>query len=423
MLSVSQPGAGYRRYDAHFAAAEATANQYAGLARGKSPSHALAAFKRAAPHLGINSRIVHLLDLLFAWTKPQDWEERRQPIVWPKNETLAEAMGIEIRQLQNLMKQAVALRLVSHVDSPNGHRGGVRESDGHIRWAYGIDLRPIGTRMAEFAKAAEEGLAERRLRDDLRRRLTIARKSIAQLAQTAIDNGFGGCDWLAEVETARMAAEHVQGSRELGRLSAVVEQIELRKRKVHVAFAAAMALSDEAQQQPTSVDMSVDNAPTDEADCMDYTTTTNLQTAKADIRIGLAGKSSGGELGETETTPSTRVEEDMDKYGIGIDFIAKACKEITWQLDYGQRTWAEVFAIAEDLAACNFINANTWGEACRIMGRRGAAAAMIAIAHKEYLGLVKSPGGYLRGMTKRAMIGELHLGRTYHGIKEGSSIQ
>lgn len=423
MLSVSQPGAGYRRYDAHFAAAEATANRFAGLACGKSHSQALAAFKRAAPHLGIAPRVVHLLDLLFAWTKPQDWEAGRQPIVWAKNETLAEAMGIEIRQLQNLLKRAVALRLVSHVDSPNGHRGGVREPDGHIRWAYGIDLRPIGTRMAEFAQAAEEGSAERRMRDALRRRLTIARKSIAQLAQTALDNGFTGCDWLEEVETARMAAEHVRGSREVSRLATIVEQLELRKRRVHAAFAAALATSEGASAPLPAASNLVDITPTDEAECMDYTTTNHLQSAEAGIRKGSARKSSG--VSDTASGPkaNTRVEEDLDKYGIDIDFIAKACKEITWQLDYGRRTWTEVIAIAEELAACNFVNASTWGEACRIMGRRGAAAAMIAVAHKEHLGIVESPGGYLRGMTKRALAGELHLGRTFHGIKEGATVQ
>ena len=422
MLSVSQPGAGYRRYDSHFAAAEATAQRFNGLALGKTHPQALAAFKRAAPFLGINSRVVHLVDLLFAWTKPQDWEAGRQPIVWPKNETLAEALGIEVRQLQNLMKQAVALQLVSHVDSPNGHRGGVRDTDGHIRWAYGIDLRPIGTRMADFMVAAEEGSAERRTRDELRRRLTIARKSIAQLSQTAIDGGFVGCDWIEEVETARMAAEHVRGSRNVDLLTATVEQLELRKRRVHAAFTAALAGCEEGLSSVSASDCSVDNAPTVEIECMDYTTTNHLKTAKAEIRIGFAEKSSG-EAAAPGPKPNTRVEDDLDRYGIDIDFISSACKEITWQLDYGRRTWVEVAAIADELAACHFVNSNTWGEACRIMGRRGAAAAMIAIAHKEYLGLVESPGGYLRGMTKRALAGELHLGRTFHGIKEGATVQ
>ncbi|WP_069337689.1 plasmid replication protein RepC [Sphingobium yanoikuyae] len=421
MLSVPQPGAGYRRYDAHFAAAESTAQQFSGLSGRKKHSHALAAFKRAAPHIGAGARIVHLIDLLFAWTRPQDWEPGRQPLVWPSNERLAEEMGIEVRQVQNLLRRAIVLRLIVPKDSPNGHRGGVRGDDGHIKWGYGFDLRPIGARMMEFTEIAEHAAAVRRERQELRRRLTIARKTVAQLAQTALEQDLTGCNWLEEVETARMIADHARGVQELDDLARLVNQLELRKRRVHAAFIGAATASERNEEAQKTVDVRMDITPTDEENCTHYTTTTDLQPAKAEIRNEPSRGSSRED--RSSTSASSKVEEELEKYGIDVEFIGKACAPICWELDLGTRTWHDLIAIAERQAAFHFINDNTWREACRIMGRRGATAAMIAIAQKESEGQVQNPGGYLRAMTQRAVIGELHLGRTFHGLREAATIQ
>src|SRR3546814_10284445 len=151
----------------------------------------------------------------------------------------------------------------------------------------------------------------------------------------------------------------------------------------------------------------MDIAPTDEADCTHYTTTTHPLPAKAEIRNGLAGGSSGD--GGASFAPASRVEADLDKYGIDVAFISKACGEICWELELGDQTWRDLIAIAEHQAQCLFINNHTWREACRIMGRRGAAAAMIAVAHKESEGQVTNAGGYLRAMTQRSA--ERRLGK------------
>ena len=47
------------------------------------PGQLLAAFKAAAPQLGMSPRLVHAVDWLFRFTQPQDWERGGRPIVWP----------------------------------------------------------------------------------------------------------------------------------------------------------------------------------------------------------------------------------------------------------------------------------------------------------------------------------------------------
>jgi len=76
--------------------------------------------------------------------------------------------------------------------------------------------------------------------------------------------------------------------------------------------------------------------------------------------------------------------------------------------------------IAERVACRNGILGHAWLEARRVMGDRGAAAAVIATVHEHRGGEVPSPGAYLRGMTAKAAAGELQLGQTFHGLREAA---
>src|SRR3546814_20540744 len=92
----------------------------------------------------------------------------------------------------------------------------------------------------------------------------------------------------------------------------------------------------------------MDIAPTDEADCTHYTTTTHPLPAKAEIRNGLAGGSSGD--GGASFAPASRVEADLDTYGIAVAFISKACGEICWELELGDQKWRDLIALNEQPA-------------------------------------------------------------------------
>ncbi len=415
-MSFVQVAAGYRRYDAFLAAAEAVSKQFAGLPPKIAPGQALAAFKRAARHIGASPRLVQLVDILFSWTKPQDWEAGRTPLVWPKNETLADAMGLEIRQVQNLLRQAVTLRLLSHRDSANGHRGGRRDERGVIVRGYGIDLSPIGVRYPEFRQLAEAAALEARRRDECRRRLTIARKSIYQIAQAALDQGLSGANWLEEIELARMAAHHARGLRDIEQLASIAERLEDRRASVHAAFSRAIAELISATKPLENNQDSVEITPAAATDYTHNRTTNPLQPAFAGLRNGFRGKGSGYDV--RLLAPQSNVEVDLERYGVDVDFVGKVCAELTWELEFGRRTWGDLVRIAERTALQNGITGHAWSEACRVMGEKGAAAAVIATVHKHRTGEVRVPGAYLRGMTGKALSGELNLGRTFHGLRE-----
>src|SRR3954464_4492613 len=187
---------GFRRLTPGSLKVDRVAERFSGLPEGATvPGQLLAAFKAAAPHLGIAPRLVHALDWLFRFTQPQDWHKDSRPIVWPSARMQQEALGLSPTQVKETNRQLIDLGLVTMKDSPNGKRYGTRDPKGRIVEAYGFDLAPIAMRHAEFVRLDAEGRAECRAMGRLRRRATIARKGIVQILETAAEYGFTDKAW------------------------------------------------------------------------------------------------------------------------------------------------------------------------------------------------------------------------------------
>ena len=412
MAAAQSPGRGLRRFDEHAAKATRLVEQFSGLETGVAPSNALAALKRAAPSMDVPLRVVSVIDLLFAWTKPQDWQSGRIPVVWPSNDLLAQKLGVTVRQVQKLLNQAQAFGLISFRDSPNGHRGGRRGIEGFITWGYGIVLAPIGTRFQEFVARAAKGAAEDAALTVLRKRLAAARRNIRALAQTAFDGDLHDLKAGDELALALMATDQMRRVRDADLLMSCVEQIEERAQRLGEAVSARIVVQG-------SCSFYNDSSCSDAHHDVDSTTTNQLQSAKADTCSGLA-KNSSEDGDALPSQPQTAVDEDLEKHGVDPGFIVSIAPELCSDLLYRNGSWGEVVATAERLAGQSGISNHAFEEACRIMGQRGAAASVIATVQKYRRGEVRRPGAYLRGMSSKAGKGELNLGRTLHGLKDTS---
>lgn len=406
----ANPGRGLRAYTAEAAAACRLTDAFRGLDGGVSKSAVLGALKRACVYMGVPLNVVSLVDLLFKYTRDVDWRGGQVPIVWPSNEELARAMSLTVRQLQNLLKQAQGLGLLSFRDSPNGKRGGCRNADGAIIWAYGIVLAPIGTRYAEFEERARIGASEDARLKLLRKRLEAGRRRIRTLAQAAIDAGYARQEGLEAMEVALLATRQMRQVRDPGLYAACIESVEQRGQQL----AALLDARFEAMQGKESAE---NIARWHEADCTHSTSTNELPTAKADTCSSLAEKRSGG--GDV-VLPAAKVEEDMTAHGVGLGFISELAYELCPTLPFGDDacSWGEVVSAAERLSHQAGISGHAFHEAVRTMGQRGAAASVIVTLQKYRRGDVHRPGAYLRGMSRKAAEGSLKLGPTLHGLRD-----
>ena len=85
-ISTARGPNGLRRLSLAMLATGKLAEDFKGTTEGQGatrPGQVLAAFKGAAPHLGLSPRVVHAIDWLFSFTQPQDWHEGSRPVVWP----------------------------------------------------------------------------------------------------------------------------------------------------------------------------------------------------------------------------------------------------------------------------------------------------------------------------------------------------
>jgi len=111
---------GFRRLTPGLLKVDRTAESFSGLPNGVTMhGQLLAAFKGAAPSLGLSPRLVHAIDWLFRFTMPQDWGRGGRPIVWPSASTEQEALGLSPTRTKAINRALIeAGRVVG--SPPNG---------------------------------------------------------------------------------------------------------------------------------------------------------------------------------------------------------------------------------------------------------------------------------------------------------------
>src|SRR4051812_1512915 len=224
---------GFRRLTPSLLRADHTANAFAGLPDGVTGlGQLLAAFKAAAPRLGLSARLVHAVDWLFRFTQLQDWGRGGRPLVWPSASMQQEALGLSATRVKAINRALIEAGLVTMRDSPNGKSYGRRDPRGNIVEAYGFDLSPLAARHTEFIRLAGEARAERELVGRLRRRATIARKGIAQILETVAEYGLAGEEW---TRLARDTHELTRALRNLDRPETMALGVERLERRQNVA--------------------------------------------------------------------------------------------------------------------------------------------------------------------------------------------
>ena len=402
-----------------------TAEGFAGLPDSVTAhGQLLAAFKAAAPRLGLSLRVVHAVDWLFKFTQPQDWGRGGRPIVWPSSSMQQEALGLSPTRVKAVNRAMIECGLIAMKDSPNGKRYGKRDAKGNIVEAYGFDLSPIAMRHAEFVKLAAEAKAERDALRRLRRRATIARNGIAQILETVAEFGFEGEEWTRLARDTRDIATALKRVENPDEVALGVDNLERRQRSARERLENLLAAVVPDVPEAVNPDpLGAENGP------HQYTYKPVLYPQEDTVMA-----SKGSSLGEASTDsgqappvgPRERQEgqggrpertDDGTVLRIKIDELVQLAPRLRPYLRSSAPAWPDIVDAADWLRHDLGVSKSLWGDACLAMGREKAAIALAIVSAKPEGYFTASPGSYFHGMVMREKAGTLNLARTLWGLR------
>ncbi|MBV1703683.1 MAG: replication initiation protein RepC [Hyphomicrobiales bacterium] len=375
----------------------------------------------AKAKLGLTERALAVLDALLSF-HPETVLTGDDLIVFPSNARLAlRAHGMAPSTLRRQLAILVDAGIVLRKDSPNGKRYARRAREGRDAEAFGFDLSPLVARAAEFERLAEEvRFDERRLRL-LRERVTLARRDIAKMIETAVAEGaappaLDGTHAVRETSWAAVRARYRDIVDCLPRRASIDELTPLAEAlgtlvetilttlENHVNFKnpSANESNNGRHEQNSNPNRSPDFEPSFQKS--PGATVEPLDT-KATAPIDVVASE---EIRAASASVPAAVVLDLENWTPPLGLVLEACPDIADYAPGGVAHWRDLVAAAEVVRPALGISPSAWNEALEALGDRRAATLLAAILQRG--ALVSSPGGYLRELTRKAQAGAFSLG-------------
>jgi replication initiation protein RepC len=347
----------------------------------------------ARPRLGVSERALSVLNALLTFHPETTLTGDDEIIVFPSNQQLAlRAHGMPASTLRRHLAVLVDAGLIVRRDSPNGKRYARKGRGGEIELAFGFDLSALVARADEFEALASEIEAEARALKFVRERITLCRRDITKMIATGIEegvptrpNGQGPASWEEVHRHFRSLVDAIPRTAtraELEPIADVLSQLAddiLSLLKDHIKTS---NLSANESQSERHIQNSTPNPPTE---------------LEPDLRKGRAA-----------VDEPVRLTPRMADGSYPLGMVLQACSEISDYATRGISNWRDFLATASVIRPMLGISPSAWEEAKDVMGEVKAAVVVACILERS--GAIKSPGGYLRDLTRRAQAGEFSLG-------------
>lgn len=427
------PVTGGRISTPKFRAANRKAEEFKGLPQGVTRFDLLKLVKHAGSELGFTDSMILLLEHYMLFTKDQDWKEGARPVVYQSQYKAALELGFSERQLQRLEGALFNVGALTWNDSGNLRRYGVRDEEtGNILYAYGVDLSPLAALYHTLQKANHDKQLRTAAWMEQKRQISWYRAQIRTVlaefsAHEELQNKI-----LAATDKYNAISIHIRTYMSLETLRDLCRQHEDLYNQVLAAIEAASPTPKDcglSQEMSSSDDKNVVHKQSTNHPSSDKSETSSPQD------IGFRGSVMRpsvitGEMGIQGKVPEPPLPE-----------IAEKLSNITWKQllnassdrfqFYLHRSYGKT---PRPLGMSDFVDAagairsdlgvskSAWVDACRTLGPVGAAICVLVIDQKYYDGekTIQNPGGYLRGMVKKAREGKLNLhGAVFGLLKRG----
>ncbi|WP_448954779.1 plasmid replication protein RepC [Labrys neptuniae] len=345
----------------------------------------------ARARLGIPERALAVLNALLTF-HPETTLSGEAVIVFPSNEQLSRrAHGMPASTLRRHLAVLVEAGLIIRRDSPNGKRYARRGRGGGIEFAYGFDLTPLIARADEFSRLARETEEAARALKLARERITICRRDISKMIAMAqqelasepateqdgqiwLDLHTRYCDI---ADTISRTATLDQLELIAGQLSVLADEILSRlELQIKIEKVSAIESSNERHIQNSDPESLSDS-----------------ERAPAP---------------STTVDPAATHHPSKQKATYPLDLVLQACPDIVDYTRGGIGNWRDFLAATSMARSILRISPSAWDEAQTAMGEAQAAIAVACIAQRA--ATIRSAGGYLRGLTRKAEGGHFSLG-------------
>ncbi len=367
----------------------------------------------AKPLLGVTDRALAVLNALLSFYPKNVLSEENGLVVFPSNEQLSlRSHGMAEQTIRRHLAVLVEAGLIIRKDSPNGKRYARRAKEGELAEAFGFSLAPLIVRAEEIERLAAEVAAERLHVQRLREQLSLCRRDVAKLIETAMDEQLAG-DWETAFAYFRELVDAIPRTPTAEQLATALETMETLRdditNRLETFLKAEKTGGNPAQDERhihnSNPDSTFDLEPALEtkqgansASTIEPPTVTlrQRQKQKRDDRSAAAIQSQAA-----NDSPG------LKSFPLGL--VLQACPDM---VSYGPggsiANWRDMMAAAVVVRGMLGVSASAYEEAADIMGPENAATVMACILERG--GHINSAGGYLRDLTRRAEKGEFSIG-------------
>lgn len=360
---------GRRTLSLGMVAAQVAARDIDGKAAHKWKTFRAIAESREA--LGVTDRDLVVLNALLTCL-PETAMTAGDLVVFPSNKALSmRAHGMAETTLRRHLAALVKAGLIIRKDSPNGKRYARKDGAGEIETAYGFDLSPVLARAEEFENLAAELAAERRRGAMARERVTIYRRDIAKMLEAGNTAGAGQV-WETFRETFAMLCYRLPRRVTPDSLAPLVDALH----------GLAVEISKTLEEFVTNQTLAGNDARND----------AHIENSKPDPLIEFEPATAKGQGAGAKPK------------AVPLAVVLKACPDIAMYDRSGVQSWRDLVATAGLVRGMLGISVSAWDDAQVAMGEHSAAIAVAGILQRAEA--IKSPGGYLRGLTEKSRAGE-----------------
>ncbi|QEG79281.1 replication protein C (plasmid) [Bartonella kosoyi] len=354
-----------------------------------------------------------LLLTLLRTAQRDEFEKGGLPIVFKSNKRLSYEINRSEGRVSRLLSRLYDGGFIVMRDSGNFKRFPVRNHDADIITACGIDLRILVARYHELKQKTDEILEVHKKHEEalkyFKGLLRQIRYSFALIEATPfVSMLFSRMQKIAHI-IGRPAKASVGKLHKAIYLLEWILQKFFRQKTSKTTYTYVTGDIHIEHTTPKHI------CNCNKNECSDHSERTqinNITSGHEKMAYEKIEKSKAGSALPSKNNKSLQIKPEL---------LVEALPNVTMFMKHGLQSERDLIGSMEFFAKMNRISSHAVEEAKKNMGIKRAALAIAIIFEKYCKELVKSPGGYLRGMIAKENRGELYLERSFYALLNKAS--